>query len=260
MNGVEVGAYLERIGLPARKQPPTAEWLRTLHRAHLSAVPFENLDIARGRSLTLEPAALFAKIVERRRGGICYELNGLFALLLEAQGYEVRRLSASVAKGEGQWGPAFDHLTLEVLCPADAQPSALWLADVGWGDSFLDPIRLDNADWQPEGRRAYRLEADGDGFVLWQRDFDGDTERQYRFARTPHALARFAPMCVYHQVSPRSSFTQGRLCTRATAQGRITIRGQRLITTTNFEREVALFDETALPALLDEHFGIQMDS
>ena len=85
-----------------------------MHRAHLLAVPFENLDIHLGRPISLDQDALFGKIVTRRRGGFCYELNGLFALLLRELGFEVTLLSAGVARADGGFGPEFDHLTLLV--------------------------------------------------------------------------------------------------------------------------------------------------
>src|SRR4051794_33731222 len=90
---LNVDAYLEGIRY-AGPRAPSAETLRALHRAHLYAVPFENLDIGRGRRLSLALPDLFDKIVTRRRGGFCYELNGLFGWLLESLGYRVTHLSA----------------------------------------------------------------------------------------------------------------------------------------------------------------------
>src|SRR5215213_6707253 len=135
---MDVQAYLRRINYRG-ELAPTVATLRELHRAHLLAVPFENLDIHLGRAILLDQDALFDKIVTRRRGGFCYELNGLFALLLRELGFEVTLLSAGVARAGGGFGPEFDHLTLLVKVPsAEAMalylPSASWLADVGFGD------------------------------------------------------------------------------------------------------------------------------
>src|SRR5215216_6410072 len=154
---MDIPAYLDRINYHGAIDP-TAAALRELHRAHLLAVPFENLDIHLGRPIVLEQQALFAKIVTRRRGGFCYELNGLFALLLRDLGFDVTLLAAGVARADGSFGPEFDHLTLLVASPlsaasgqlhptaeAEAQQmqgiaqspisnlqSLIWLADVGF--------------------------------------------------------------------------------------------------------------------------------
>src|ERR1700734_2317841 len=121
-------AYLNRVG----STPTTAgdaAGLRTLHRAHQLTVPFENLSIHLAEPISLDERDLADKIVRRRRGGFCYELNGTFALLLEALGAQVSRVAARVY-GESGLGPPFDHLAL-IGRPADG--SGPWLADVGCG-------------------------------------------------------------------------------------------------------------------------------
>jgi N-hydroxyarylamine O-acetyltransferase len=97
---MDVPAYLSRIGDTGSREP-TAATLRRLHRAHMLAVPFENLDTHAGKPIVLDDEALFAKIVGRHRGGFCYELNGLFAALLHRLGFRVAMLSAGVAHIQG---------------------------------------------------------------------------------------------------------------------------------------------------------------
>ena len=147
---VDIDAYLGRIGYEGSREP-SAETLGELQSAHLRAVPFENLSIHSGEPIVLEDEALFEKIVNRRRGGFCYELNGLFAALLRGLGFEVEMLAAGVATEADNFGPEFDHMTL--LVKLDER----WMADVGFGDSFLEPLRLDTPDEQVEGARAYKL-------------------------------------------------------------------------------------------------------
>jgi N-hydroxyarylamine O-acetyltransferase len=106
-------SYLERIGYYGPLSP-TAETLRRLHVAHLMSVPFENLSIHLGEPIVLEDAALFDKVVAHRRGGFCYELNGLFAWLLRALGFRVTMLAAEVRNARGEWGAPFDHMALLV--------------------------------------------------------------------------------------------------------------------------------------------------
>jgi N-hydroxyarylamine O-acetyltransferase len=115
---VDIAKYLERITYHGSREPilPT---LQALHQVHLLAVPFENLDISLGRAIVLDEASLWTKIVEHHRGGFCYELNGLFAQLLRALGFQVDLLSAAVARETGGFGPEFDHLTLLVHLEQD---------------------------------------------------------------------------------------------------------------------------------------------
>jgi N-hydroxyarylamine O-acetyltransferase len=249
---MDVSAYLERIGYRGPVEP-TAETLRRLHLAHLRAVPFENLSIHAGEPVVLDDGALFDKVVARRRGGFCYELNGLFASLLRALGFDVEMLSAEVAGRAGEFGPEFDHMALAVRL------EERWLADVGFGDSFVEPLRLDERGEQAQGARAYRIEGEGDRLTLWQRGAGGVWEAQYRFGLTPHVYADYAVMCHFHQTSPESHFTRGRVCTRLTPDGRVTLSGLRLITTDGgVRRERELTGEEEFDAMLREHFGVVM--
>src|ERR1035438_109494 len=120
-----VSAYLERISYLGQVDP-SAETLRGLHLAHMLAVPFENLDIHLGRPIVCDEARFLHKIINARRGGFCYELNGAFAALWCALGFNVTLLSARVAGSDGSASPEFDHLTLRV----DLHEDEPWLADV----------------------------------------------------------------------------------------------------------------------------------
>jgi N-hydroxyarylamine O-acetyltransferase len=249
---MDVNTYLDRINYTGALAP-SAETLCGLHVAHLLSVPFENLDIPLHRPIVLDEAALFDKIVERRRGGFCYELNGLFAWLLRELGFNVQMLSAGVMGRDGQFGPDFDHMTLLVTL------EQRWLADVGFGDSFREPILLDERREQQQDGRAYRLHADGSRLILMQREGDGNWEAQYCFTLQPRQLGDYQEMCLYQQTSPQSSFTQRRICTRATPQGRITLSDMRLITMENGQRtERTLTDQTEYTDVLRQHFGIDL--
>ena len=252
---MDINAYLKRINYQG-SLAVTAETLRELQVAHLLSVPFENLSIHAKQPIVLEDEALFAKIVERRRGGFCYECNGLFAALLRALGFKITMLSAEVADAEGVFGPAFDHMTLMVSL------EQRWLVDVGFGDSFLDPLRLDERGEQFQGSRTYRIDSDDALFTLMQR-IDGDEwKAQYRFTLEPHEYADYAEMCRYHQTSPQSHFTRARLCSLATDGGRITLSDLRFITTSanDEKQERTLTSEAEYEAILRERFGIVMTS
>lgn len=248
---MDIDAYLKRINYSGSRTP-TAETLKALQVAHLLAVPFENLNIHTGQSIVLEDEALFDKIVVRRRGGFCYELNGLFAALLRGLGFKVDMLSAGVANGEGSFGPDFDHMTLLVTL------EQRWLADVGFGDSFLEPLLLDYDQEQAQGESVYKIVSHQTQRILMQRGNDTDWKNQYRFTLQPYAYADYVEMCHHQQTSPESHFTKGRICTRATAEGRITLSELRFITTGNRGRrdERELANEEEYTGVLREQFGI----
>jgi N-hydroxyarylamine O-acetyltransferase len=249
---MNIDAYLKRINYSGSLEP-TAETLRALQVAHLFAVPFENLSIHAGEPIVLNEDALFGKIVENRRGGFCYEANGLFASLLRALGFEVAMLSAGVATRDGGFGPDFDHMTLMVTL------AERWLVDVGFGDSFLEPLLLDSRDEQVQGTRAFRIIEDNSHLILQRRDAGGDWVPQYRFTLQPHTFADYEQMCHFHQTSPESHFTKAPLCSLATADGRITLTGLRLITTSIQQRsEHPLADRDSFDHTLRDRFGIVM--
>ncbi len=251
---MSIDAYLERIGHHG-PVTPTAATLRALHAAHQQAVPFENLDVALGRPVSLATADLLDKVVARRRGGFCYELNGLFAWLLGELGFAVDLLSARV-RGERGLGPEFDHMALAVTVEGRTL-----LADVGFGDSFREPLRLAPGITVAQGAWRYSLApAPGGDELVLARERDGQpVEAQYHVSAEPHGLDAFAPMCDFHQQSPLSPFTQRVICSRATADGRVTLAGRRLIETAGARRQEAVIaDVEDLGCTLAGRFGVTL--
>jgi N-hydroxyarylamine O-acetyltransferase len=238
---VDTGAYLARIGLAA---PPAT--LAELQVAQLLSVPFENLDIGAGIPISMEPDAIFDKVVRRRRGGFCYELNGLFARLLEALGYSVTVLSARVADDAGDQGQEFDHLMLRVDLD---EP---WLVDVGFGDAFREPMPLrPGSAFLDSLGRTYRLRVTGDDWELID-----EQRTQYRFTLEPRVFSDFAARCRSQQTESEW-FTGHRMCTIATPNGRWTLLDEKLIVQSGGERTERAVDEAEVPGLLSSLFGIE---
>ena len=246
---MDVQLYLRRIGFQGPLKP-SMETLRELHRAHLLAVPFENLDIGWKREIRLDQQAFVEKIVEQRRGGFCYELNGAFAALLEAIGFRVTLLSARVPCADGSVGPEFDHLTLRVDL---GQP---WLVDVGFGDSFIYPLQLQIGPEQEQFGRCFRIVEQDHDLRLERKESGWKTE--YVFSLKPRRLEEFADMCRYHQTSANSPFTRKLVCSRLTSDGRLTVSDMKLICTRNGVREERMLaSEEEWYAVLEDKFGIQ---
>lgn len=249
---VDLASYLSRIRYSGPTDA-TAETLRGLHRAHMFVVPFENLDISLGRKIVTDENAILHKVVDLRRGGFCYELNSAFAALLRTLGFQVTMLSARVARENGGEGPEFDHLTLRVDLEGP------WLADVGFGDSFLEPLRLVLGTEQIDPVGTCRLVQDAERIRMEKAEANGVWQPQYSFTLQPRRLDEFSGMCHYHQTSPDSSFTRKRICSHATPDGRVTLSELKLIVSRNGVRvEKELESEEEWRATLREQFGIQL--
>ena len=220
-----------------------------LHLAHLRSVPFENLDIHLDAPIVLEPGALLDKIVRRGRGGYCYELNGAFALLLRELGFAATLLEARVLDGDGNPGIRFDHLLLRVDLD---EP---YLADVGFGDHFLEPLRLQPGVEQTDPAGPFRIIETDDGWF----DLLRDGTPQYRFSLEPRSLGDFEPGNVHQQTSPDSHFRQGPVATLTTPEGRITLAGSTLIETREGRRTETEVGDEELPTVYRERFGIELD-
>jgi N-hydroxyarylamine O-acetyltransferase len=245
-------AYLQRIAVP---RPLTADTvtLHVLHRAHQLTVPFENLGMHLSETISLTDEALIDKIVRRHRGGICYELNGAFALLLQSLDVEVTRVGARVYGEDGRLSIPFDHMAL-VVRPSDG--SGPWLADVGFGRHSVYPLLFDSRGEQDDPGGRFLLADNDDGDI----DVFRDGLPQYRIERRPRALSDFAPTCWWQQSSPDSHFTHATICSRLTETGRVFLSDRTLIITTNGDRSERQLpsDQAVLDAYL-AHFGITLD-
>ena len=220
-----VQAYLKRIKY-RRSVRPILENLIELHKNHLLSIPFENLDIHLGRPIVLSQEAFYEKIIRQRRGGFCYELNGSFASLLTRLGFRVHMLSARVAQKSGGFSPEFDHMVLLVTL------KERWIADVGFGDSFTKPKRLEYAGSQSDNGRIYRITQGPRGRLLSRLDEEKNLwEPQYMFTLRRRKLEDFYRRCRWQQTSPNSHFKKGRLCTKLASFGRVTLTDRKLIVT-----------------------------
>jgi N-hydroxyarylamine O-acetyltransferase len=248
MSGVAqtwVDDYLARIGA-VRPDCADDDALRDLHRRHLLTVPFENLSVHLGEQIVLDDEALVSKIVDRRRGGFCYELNGAFAALLTALGYDVARLAARVC-GQDGLGIPYDHMALRV---------GDWLVDVGFGSHTLYPLRLSERGDQVDPAGTFRIDVASNGDLVVSKD----GEPQYRAWSRPQELRDFAAGCWWHRTSPESHFTRSLVCSLTTEDGRLTLAGSTLIRTVNGERhEQALDTDESVLEAYRVHFGIVLD-
>lgn len=248
---MDVQAYLDRINYRG-DGAPTFETLRALHLAHALAVPFENLDNFLGRPISLEPADLFAKIVTARRGGFCYELNGLFGLLLEAMGFSVTRLIARVWYGSRPPHPP-SHQVL--LVHVGGEP---WLVDVGFGgNGLLEPFPFVAGHVAAQCSEQFRLRSVEHEEHLLQCFVRDQWESLYSFSLHPCQPVDYRYANYFHSHSPDSIFMQRRICTMPTKDGRKTLVDHSLSIRRNGKNEKTVAgSDPEYTNVLREHFGI----
>lgn len=258
-------SYLNRIGIE-KIFPPSYEFLAELQLKHLYSIPFEDLDIPSRDLIILDGERIFKKIIENKRGGFCYELNGMFHWLLTQLGFKVDMLSARVYNNQKEeLGPEFDHMTLLVHLDKN------YLVDVGFGDSFRKPIVMPDGECEDVSGK-YKLKSDGGNiFQLWQMEngkwnmdespseFVEEGKLQYQFTTEPRKFSDYETMCAFQQDDLSSHFRTRMLCTIATKDGRITLSNNSLTITGNGNKTKTEFDsEKEFLLLLKKYFGIEL--
>ena len=221
---MNLAAYLDRIGHAGPVAPDLAT-LRAIHRAHHFAIPYENLDVQLGRPVVTDPAAAFDKIVTRRRGGWCYEMNGVLGWALSEIGFSVTRMMAGVRREQDGDIAISNHLILRVDLPEGP-----WLADVGFGDGPLDPYPI-VAGPIDGGLFPYRLEAMADGWWRLHNHPAGGAP-SFDFRNAPADEAAMADRCQWLQTDPASVFVQNAVVQRHCPDRLLLMRGRTLRTLT----------------------------
>ncbi len=244
--------YLARFHVPEKKEI-NLEQLDELQFMHMQYIPFENLDVIRRTPIYLNLESIYEKIVDRQRGGYCYELNGLFHWLLSALGYDAKLVAATVRRPDGTWAKADTHAAIIV------ELEQSYLVDVGFGDSTLYPISL-NGEYHKDHSGLYRVESrEGDCYDLIRQTQDNE-KTLYRFSTVTKQLVDFHEGCVFNQVSKSSSFTHADLVTRATPDGRITLSGTQLTRSINGEKQRSDLTSEEKQLVLMTDFGIHPES
>ncbi len=244
-------AYLARIGWTGPVDSSLAT-LAALHRHQLLAIPFENLDPFCGRPISLDPIDLADKMIHRRRGGYCFELNGLFLLALQAIGFHTTSLCARVLISEGNYGPRTHQITLVGF------GGARWLADVGFGGNGLIeaiPFELECEFDQQLDR--FRLVEDATYGCRLEHRLQQGWRALYAFSLDPYLPADFAALNYFISRAPESFFTRIPICVRTTpTERRIVVANQFKVRAGDTRSTTKIETAAHLRTILVEQLGI----
>lgn len=246
----DTATYLNRIGFETNVAP-TLNNLNALQKAHLLHIPFENLDIHSNTEIVLDTERIYTKIVERKRGGFCYELNGLFYELLKAIGFDVSMISARVYdKKKQSYGQEYDHLALWV-----ALEGQHYLVDVGFGEFVFQPLRFSLNEKQIDARGTFCIDQYDDEYYRVSKLEDTSLLPQYIFTTQKRDYAEFEAMSHYHQTSADSHFTHKKFVGIPIADGRITLVGNQFKIMKGSRVEQRPVSDEEFDDLLVEHFN-----
>lgn len=223
--------YLNRINYVGRIKI-NRNTLYELHKHHVLSIPFEDLDIHWKIPIKLDVASIYDKVVLRNRGGFCYELNYLFNNFLKKIGFESQIISSRIYGDHENLGPEFDHMSIIVKLEEN------WLLDVGYGDLFIEPIKIKDNHYKKDWFKTYRLNKTGATTYLLSESRNGkEFKKRYEFDKRPRRIEEFYDQCEFKQYSKDSYFVKNRICTLPTNSGRITLVNNKLIKRTGELRE-----------------------
>jgi len=250
---MNIEKYLNRINFIGEVEP-TLSVLIELQKVHLLNVPFENLDIHNGTIIELDLNKIYIKIIESQRGGFCYELNGLFYELLKSIGFDAEIVSARVYDKKKVFGEEFDHLVIVVTLNDQK-----YLVDVGFGEFTFSPLLIKMDFVQNDERGQFKIELFNENYFLVSNLIDKKWVSVYLFSLTTRKISDFSNMCTYHQSSSNSHFTQKRICTLPTIDGRKTLSNNTLkIKTNGRTKEVDIKNDEEVTKILLKHFNIKI--
>jgi N-hydroxyarylamine O-acetyltransferase len=249
---MDIKCYLQRIKVFTRIQVDLGT-LFIFQKNHLLNVPFENLDIHNGKKIKLGPDLIYQKVVTNKRGGFCYELNGLFYYLLKNIGFKVKLISGRVFQKDGNYSPEFDHLAIIATINSDD-----YLVDVGFGKFSLEPLLLKlNCTLDDQFGQFEFDRYDTEYFRINQRT-NGSLKPLYIFKNLARNLEDFGDMCHYHQTSAESSFTKNKVISIFTSNGRITLSENQVKVTTEAVEKILVHDPKQFDYMLNQYFNIKL--
>jgi arylamine N-acetyltransferase len=251
ISSMNLDRYFRRIGFDGDAKPDLATLTR-LHRLHLEAIPYENLDVQLGRPVGFDIEAIFDKLVLSRRGGWCYEMNGLFAWALERIGFRPIRMAGGVLRERLGDRTVGGHL---VLC---VHLDRAYLADVGFGDGLIEPVPITPGPIQQRFLGFTLAQLDDGWWRFHNHPQGGAASFDFQIAEASPAV--LAERCQWLQSSPDSGFVQNAVCQRFSRDALLVLRG-RVLKAIRAEgtQQTVIGNLADYRATLRTVFGIEVD-
>ena len=244
---MDVRAYLARIGID-EKLEPTLENLRRIQSSHLKTVAFENLNIHIFHRLSPVPEELFDKVILGRRGGVCYELNYLYMLLLAEIGYKVSFHGGKTISEDNYLDHSFPMVEIE---------GKTYITDVGFGDGFMYPIEFCPGLPQIDPKGVFTIEEERAGYFTVYRETGQAKYSLYTFIPQERTIEDFSERKIFYCTDSRSHFLKSLIVSMETDKGRVSLKQNKILFTEDGRRrseKVESFNQYI--RLLYEKFGI----
>ena len=252
LSNAQIEQYLRRINFQDTICG-SQETLKELQRLHYTHIPYENLDILNQIDLSIDPNSLFKKIISDKRGGCCFELNGLFYELLISLGFEVTNHYARFLFNREDTIPARSHRVLKISCN-----NHTYIADVGvYSESSRIPLELKEDVIQFDGISQYRFQRDSDfGWILLQKCGNNEWTRFYSFTEEIYFPCDFKQCSFFYEKSLESRFNKKTLIAIKTRKGRKAIKDMELTIIENGKTVISILDKKDLRKILSQHFNL----
>lgn len=242
--------YRRRIHDSGTLKPDLATVAR-LMRQQLLHIPFENIDVLNGLGISLDSKTLVDKLIRQRRGGYCFELNGLFAMVLDELGVSYRMLAARPLVGDSNRPKTHMALAVEL-------DNKLWLCDLGYGRyGIRQPVDLEQLNVKIQQQDDfYRLTRNSEGIYLLEAEVDGQWLAQIEFDLVPQRWIDFAPANHYTSTHPDSIFVKQLVAIVYTERGRKILTGDYFKIIDDGQVQVDQVDPFRISQILETHFGL----
>ncbi len=249
---MNIKKYLDRIKYYSEVEA-SKDVLFGLHKHHLLNIPFENLDIHYRTKIALDLEKIYQKIIIKKRGGFCYELNSLFNELLRGIGFDTFLISGRVYRDNDTYGPEFDHMAIIVTLECK-----LFLVDVGFGKFILEPLNFEIDNPQIDNYGTFSIDKFDDVNYSVNKLEAAMRIPEYIFNLNKRQFADFKEMCDFHQTSKDSHFTKNKVISIVDTNGRVTLTNETLKITKDDITNTIEFEKSEFEYILDKYFDIQI--